>query len=230
MIPLELKTGPTPVERMGQISHRAQVILYTVMLEQSYRCRVDAGLLYYSANSAVLGIRRDRGLLISLLQQRNAIAFHLSHPRMPDMKRNPHLCNSCAQAPVCVLVHAAVENGNAASSGIEEKFREHTSHLNPNDLKFYAKWDAVNRYVKGVGKIQKEVGFLKDVEGSSPLGAIRFDRKFGPCRANDESCLVDVWVEWSSLQMEFLCPRSKVVCWFAKMLTGCFPFAESCWI
>jgi DNA replication ATP-dependent helicase Dna2 len=43
VMPLELKTGPTPPERMGQTGHRAQVILYTVMLEQVYRCRVDAG-------------------------------------------------------------------------------------------------------------------------------------------------------------------------------------------
>ncbi len=133
------------MDRMGQTSHRAQVILYTVMLEQSYRCRVECGFLYYSANSAVLGVNRDRGLLVALLQQRNSIAFHLSHPRMPDMKRNPHLCNSCAQVSVCVLVHAAVENGTAASSGIADKFNEHTSHLKVNDLKFYAKWDAINR-------------------------------------------------------------------------------------
>ena len=35
-MPLELKTGPTPSERMGQASHRAQVILYTAMLESTY--------------------------------------------------------------------------------------------------------------------------------------------------------------------------------------------------
>jgi hypothetical protein len=82
------------------------------------------------------------------LQQRNAIAFHLSHPVMPPMKRDPHFCGSCAQAPVCVLVHAAVERGTAASSGIEDIFNDNTAHLSPSYLQFYTKWDAINRFLE----------------------------------------------------------------------------------
>ncbi len=145
VVPLELKTGPTPIDRMGQTPHRAQVILYTVLLEQAYGCKVESGLLYYSANSAVIGMKRNRMHLAALIQQRNAIAFHLSHERMPALKKEPHFCNSCAQAPVCSLVHRAVEGGNAASSGMAEKFTECVGHLTPNDAKFYAKWDAINR-------------------------------------------------------------------------------------
>ncbi len=151
VMPLELKTGPTPAERMGQASHRAQVILYTVLLEQAYGCRVEAGLLYYSANAAIVGLRRNRQLLAALLQHRNAIAFHLSHAEMPAMKREAHFCNSCTQAPVCVLVHRAVEGGTAESSGIAAKFEECTGHLSSADLSYFAKWDAMNRIESSTG-------------------------------------------------------------------------------
>lgn len=101
------------------------------LLEQLYGASVEVGLLFYSSNSAVVGVRRNSRHLASLIQvssvfsslcfsecfqHRNAIAYYLSHPKMPPMKKVPHFCGSCSSEPVCTLVHRAVEGGTAEVS------------------------------------------------------------------------------------------------------------------
>ena len=44
--PLELKTGKM-YHSQGSIEHRAQVMLYSLMLAERYRCPEPSGLLFY---------------------------------------------------------------------------------------------------------------------------------------------------------------------------------------
>ena len=44
LVPFELKTGKCQ-GHFGSVSHRAQVLLYTLLLSDRYRCRIRNGML-----------------------------------------------------------------------------------------------------------------------------------------------------------------------------------------
>ena len=143
--PLELKTGNTTADKAGPMGHRAQVTLYTLLLQQFYNCEIEAGLLFYSHNLITLGVRARREDLMGLVGQRNAIAYHLSHVKLPELLQAEYFCKTCSQNEACFLYHKAVEGGTEESSGCRQKFRDFTGHLAESDLSFYRKWDSLTR-------------------------------------------------------------------------------------
>ncbi|EDO44587.1 predicted protein, partial [Nematostella vectensis] len=54
-VPLELKTGKL-FSKLGSVEHRAQVILYTLLLSDRYRHGIDTGLLYYMKSGHTIGV------------------------------------------------------------------------------------------------------------------------------------------------------------------------------
>jgi len=54
-VPLELKTGKMS-SPFGSLEHRAQVILYTLMMSEHYDGEIPGGLLYYLKAGHMVGV------------------------------------------------------------------------------------------------------------------------------------------------------------------------------
>eukprot|EP01134_Creolimax_fragrantissima_P005432 CFRG5432T1 len=126
IMPFELKTGRPPRNGMS-MSHRAQVILYTLMMSDRYREGVTEGLLCYLNREGMVGVAPSRHEIRSLLIARNNLAKYIVDPfAMPE---------TCAQ------YHAACEEGTPKTAGFKEgMFEELTGHLNTSHKNFIRCW------------------------------------------------------------------------------------------
>ncbi|KAI8074453.1 DNA replication factor Dna2-domain-containing protein, partial [Gongronella butleri] len=137
-LPFELKTGKT--NRL--VTHRAQTILYTLMLSDRYGFNVEMGALYYTKVNALYLVPCLRNEIQSLLIARNDLATALRNQAssLPPMVRNIHKCQYCAVRDACLTQHKAVEQGDADSSGLGQWFDDHTDHLTDKGMKFFRHW------------------------------------------------------------------------------------------
>ncbi|CDU25051.1 related to DNA2-DNA helicase [Sporisorium scitamineum] len=125
VVPLELKTGRAEVV---STEHRAQTMLYTLMMSDRYGVRVNDGLLYYSKSGELHRISRSRNEVRSLIIGRNELAHYLRHdasrlrkskltdaeeelaPVLPPTIDSEHKCRRCYAVDGCMLFRRAVEN------------------------------------------------------------------------------------------------------------------------
>ncbi|SNX86387.1 related to DNA2 - DNA helicase [Melanopsichium pennsylvanicum] len=132
VVPLEIKTGRAEVV---STEHRAQTMLYTLMMSDRYGVRVSDGLLYYSKSGELHRISRSRNEVRSLVIGRNELAHYLRHDagrlRKPDRSEiaeeavqvlpptidNEHKCRRCYAVDGCMLFRRAVENVIEPSEG-----------------------------------------------------------------------------------------------------------------
>ncbi|KAI8882764.1 Dna2-domain-containing protein [Backusella circina FSU 941] len=136
-VPFELKTGKSS----KFLTHRAQTLLYTLLMSDRYDIDIEAGVLYYSKDNTfylIPSIHRDiRSLIIS----RNDLATALSKQNgLPPMIRNLHQCQYCFVNNACMQYHKAKENGTESSSGLFKFFDERTKHLTGKALEFFKHW------------------------------------------------------------------------------------------
>ncbi|GAA5863149.1 hypothetical protein JCM3774_001437 [Rhodotorula dairenensis] len=75
--PFEIKTGRTN----AGMEHRAQTMLYTLLLEDRYNQKVDTGLLMYTQSNDVFAVKRGDNELRGLMMARNRFASYL-HSRL----------------------------------------------------------------------------------------------------------------------------------------------------
>ncbi|KAK3751070.1 hypothetical protein QZH41_011966, partial [Actinostola sp. cb2023] len=145
VVPLELKTGKL-LSKLGSVDHRAQVILYTLLLSDRHRHPVDSGVLYYMKSTHMIGIPALVHEKRALIMSRNEVARYLSPGRMtsgrqmPGMLKETHTCSRCSQAQNCTLFHKSVENGDRVTSGIGDTFDKLTQHLTSDHTRFFAHW------------------------------------------------------------------------------------------
>lgn len=140
LVPLEIKTG-----RTQNISHSAQVLLYTLLLFDRYDIETCFSLLYYSELEQTTQIPKMWHEIRSLIIGRNKIAkyFFVNGDRnLPDMLRavGPCSAKSCYAISECMTYHKALEDGNAESSGIEE-FNSITQNASKPYIEFFNKYD-----------------------------------------------------------------------------------------
>lgn len=84
--PLELKTG-----RSSQVmEHRAQTLLYTVLMEERYGTPVPSGLLYYTQSDEVVRVPRSPNELRALILKRNEMAGYLARRMGLQEKKKDH--------------------------------------------------------------------------------------------------------------------------------------------
>ena len=153
-VPLELKTG----KNTTSTSHKAQTALYTLLLSDRYGkgtlhswsnsadhisdIEVTYGILYYletSETSRVSGIRHE---LLHMIKQRNVLACYVrDRAELPPMLKDPRMCGKCYAQKACFIYHKLVDDGNASSSGLKERFNELMSHLSPLHQEFFTRWD-----------------------------------------------------------------------------------------
>ncbi|MCO5601360.1 hypothetical protein L7F22_055480 [Adiantum nelumboides] len=144
ILPLEFKTGK---QTSGQaaLEHRAQVILYSLLMSDRYRESVDSGLLFYLQTNQTQGVTTQRGDLLGLVMRRNEHATNMlsasSTQQLPPMLQSMHLCQRCWHVDVCSIYHKALEGGTAESSGLGEVFNQTTEHLNVSHIEFLKSWD-----------------------------------------------------------------------------------------
>ena len=63
---------------VGSVEHRAQVILYTLLMSDRYSHSVDAGLLYYMKTAHMLGVPGFLYEKRALVMKRNEVARYLT--------------------------------------------------------------------------------------------------------------------------------------------------------
>lgn len=125
VVPLELKTGRAEVV---STEHRAQTMLYTLMMSDRYATRVSDGLLYYSKSGEMHRISRSRNEVRSLIIGRNELAHYLRHNPSRLAKPDPeatqtdrvrvlpptidseYKCRRCYAVDGCMLFRRAIEN------------------------------------------------------------------------------------------------------------------------
>ncbi|KAL5457050.1 hypothetical protein EMCRGX_G034285 [Ephydatia muelleri] len=151
-VPLELKTGKMYNSR-GSVEHRAQVMLYSLMLGDRHGCPVPSGLLFYiKACQSQEGVKTGhmQGIPVlphemrGLLLQRNNVARYLDNQErqvsLPGMLKDRHVCHSCPYLQLCTLYHSSVERGTSETSGLGDVFDKSVSHLSPSHLRFFEHW------------------------------------------------------------------------------------------
>ncbi|KAJ1895611.1 DNA replication endonuclease-helicase Dna2, partial [Coemansia sp. IMI 209127] len=140
--PFELKTGRITENP----SHRAQLILYTLLLSDRYDLDIRSGVLYYPRTGETVRVSRFEDELRGLVLARNTMAQYLlyapqvSRP-LPDMLGNEFLCDRCAFKPTCFTVHRALECGTSKTARVTDiKWDEQVDHLSERHLRFIQLW------------------------------------------------------------------------------------------
>ncbi len=139
IVPFELKTGISTTS----VSHRAQTLLYTLMLHDRYKRPVDYGLLFYISTGDLVRIPAWREEIRSIVISRNRLAEELVlSEQLPPQISNEHLCKKCFQLDACVMYHRLHENGKKETSSAPSKFEAKTAHLaeDPKLGKFFSRW------------------------------------------------------------------------------------------
>ncbi|KAI7853480.1 DNA replication factor Dna2-domain-containing protein, partial [Circinella umbellata] len=135
--PLELKTGKSS----QFIQHRAQTVLYTLLMSDRYDINISTGALLYCRTNNIYMVEQARNDVRNLVMARNRLASAMQNRHaLPAMLKNPHTCQHCAMDSACLLFHKSVENGDGASSGLSDWFDGKTNHLNETALIMFRHW------------------------------------------------------------------------------------------
>lgn len=157
LCPFELKTGQSTTS----LNHRAQTMLYTLMLNDRYCRPIDYGLLFYISTGDLIRISAYRRDIQSILIKRNIFAQHLkrdmsngtnlesdicapsiSSNKLPPQILNEHLCKRCFQIDTCIMYHKLIEGGTEQTSSVPQLFEQKTSHLKGAEHgEFFEKWE-----------------------------------------------------------------------------------------
>ncbi|CAM6059613.1 unnamed protein product [Sphagnum tenellum] len=142
IMPLELKTGKGTTGQAA-LEHRAQVILYTLLMSDRYMQDVGAGLLFYLHTNQTQGVGVRHADLAGIMIRRNDLATNLlsasSTQLLPPMLKNEHICRSCRHLDVCTVYHK--EAGTRETSGLGELFDAHAGHISKAHSAFLQHWD-----------------------------------------------------------------------------------------
>ncbi|KZS87370.1 Dna2-domain-containing protein [Sistotremastrum niveocremeum HHB9708] len=148
-MPFEIKTGRT----FSMLEHRAQTMLYTLLVAERYGVQVPAGLLYYTQSEEVIQVPATRNELRGLIIARNEMASYISKRRtslaqstgeeelLPPTIDDEWSCGHCYAVDACMLYRKAVERIEDTTSDIALLYREKTGHLTEAQCDFFQKWE-----------------------------------------------------------------------------------------
>ncbi|KAF8252253.1 hypothetical protein K440DRAFT_393199 [Wilcoxina mikolae CBS 423.85] len=104
-IPLELKTG-----RSQSIEHRAQTMLYTLLMSDRYDINVHMGLLYYMEANEMIRVPAIKNELRELIIKRNQVASYMyMRETLPEMRQDEHACSRCYAKTSCFVYHKVAQ-------------------------------------------------------------------------------------------------------------------------
>lgn len=112
-VPFEIKTGRS----VAGIEHRAQTMLYTLLIAERYHQQVDAGLLYYTQKEEVVRVPVVRNELRALIMARNDLAGYMRRRHqlgeesvndieesvLPPSIDDERVCKKCFVVDTCML-------------------------------------------------------------------------------------------------------------------------------
>ncbi|KAF8939862.1 Tripartite DNA replication factor [Dissophora ornata] len=154
-VPFELKTG----KKSNVISHRAQTMLYTLLMTDRYDVDVQWGLLFYLKTGDFIRVPAPHDEIRTILMQRNEIAtYEEDKLSLPPMARSAQKCGRCFSFSSCTVLHRLLENGTPESSGLGNLFEEATDHLTDTHAEFLRKWNRLLSLEQGdVAKFQSQI-------------------------------------------------------------------------
>ncbi|KAL1411310.1 DNA replication endonuclease-helicase Dna2 [Vanrija albida] len=151
--PLEIKTG----RWIGGVSHRAQTMLYTLLMEDRYNTPVNAGLLYYSQKDTIILVEAKANEVRALIQTRNELADWMARERVPPPKEEPNAlavpfmpptidnptdCDRCYASDACMLYRKAVDRVPVDDyDPIAGLYQAKTGHLSDAHAAFFQHWE-----------------------------------------------------------------------------------------
>ena len=102
IVPLELKTG----KYTSLVNHRAQTMLYSLMMSDRYDVDVECGLLYYVDAMESIRVRTSRNEVRGLIMRRNELAKWIKdRNKLPGMLKSPRDCTNCYARDSCLVYH-----------------------------------------------------------------------------------------------------------------------------
>ncbi|KAG6382086.1 Dna2-domain-containing protein [Boletus reticuloceps] len=133
-MPFEIKTGRS----IAGMEHRAQTMLYTLLVEERYGVQVPSGLLYYTQSEEV---NEMAAYMMRRVNQSKA-----TEPFLPPTIDDERTCKRCYSLDACMLYRKAsiaVENVVDDASPIAGIYDAKTSHLTPAQADFFKQWEAL---------------------------------------------------------------------------------------
>jgi len=105
IVPLEVKTG----KNTSLVNHRAQTMLYTLMMSDRYDVDVNCGMLYYVEAKESIRVRALRHEVRGLIMGRNELARLIrARDQLPEMIRSERDCKNCYAADSCLVYHKVI--------------------------------------------------------------------------------------------------------------------------
>ncbi|KAH8922045.1 Dna2-domain-containing protein, partial [Atractiella rhizophila] len=161
-LPLEIKTGKSE----GGLEHRAQTMLYTLLMSERYGEEIASGLLYYTQSGSVHRVWGAQKEIRGLVQSRNRMAHFMHHshltlstekakeatsddleecwkgilPRSIDEKR---ACERCYVVDSCLLYRRKdlQLDEPQADDWLIDLYKRKTSHLTNKHTDFFRHWE-----------------------------------------------------------------------------------------
>ncbi|KAG0257386.1 Tripartite DNA replication factor [Mortierella polycephala] len=154
-VPFELKTG----KKSNVVSHRAQTMLYTLLMTDRYDVNVNWGLLFYLKTGEFIRVPALHDEIRTILMQRNEIAiYEEAKLTLPPMIQRTDTCSYCFSFSSCTVLHKLLEDGTAETAGLGMMFEERTDHLNDTHAAFLKKWNRLLALEQGdVAKFQSQI-------------------------------------------------------------------------
>ncbi|KZV80237.1 Dna2-domain-containing protein [Exidia glandulosa HHB12029] len=154
--PFEIKTGRS----IGGLEHRAQTMLYALMMAERYGLETPSGLLYYTQSPELIRVPARRNEVRGLMVSRNEMAAFVAARWRNNERRNAqpqddetdgflpppiddaHLCGKCFNVDSCMLYRRAVEkNAVDEADDVFELWLEKTNHLTDAQCAFFEQWE-----------------------------------------------------------------------------------------
>ncbi|KAK9472748.1 uncharacterized protein V1510DRAFT_126073 [Dipodascopsis tothii] len=162
VVPLELKTG----KAFKTVGHRAQTMLYTLMLSDKYDMDVTYGILYYMEALETHSVSAVRNEIRGMIVARNELARSArDRGELPEMLRKQFMCQRCFSATPCFVYHKALEGGDGVSSGLGDDFDRDTAHITAVHAAFLRHWEAlVTLEEDTMNRFRKEIWTMTGLE------------------------------------------------------------------
>ncbi|KAA1477837.1 Dna2-domain-containing protein [Dentipellis sp. KUC8613] len=147
--PLEIKTG----RAVAGMEHRAQTMLYTLLMRSRYSAPVEEGLLYYTQSEEVISVPAARNEIRGLIGVRNEIAEWMMsrfrrdenepHKRqfLPETIDDERICGRCFALDACMVYRKAIDEVVDTSSPIADIYDQKTGHLTAAQAAFFKHWE-----------------------------------------------------------------------------------------
>ncbi|PWN42091.1 hypothetical protein IE81DRAFT_314288 [Ceraceosorus guamensis] len=163
VMPLELKTG----RAFANLEHRAQTMMYMLMMSERYGTDCQQGLLYYSRSGDLHRVRKSANEIRALIIGRNELASYMlkrsaerrskvlakpesqlpeAPPRLelPATIDSERTCGRCYAVDGCMLYRRAVDDVTEDPenpSPIADLYDKMTAHLTDEHAAFFAHWE-----------------------------------------------------------------------------------------